>query len=175
MTAQTLPGAGDGTSLKQNIIFGRHSIRSSTVDPATLASFSANPYPPFSGVPTGYLTPHGQQAARLLGAYFHAYLLREGLLTGDPAADLAHTYFRANCLQRSNVTAAMFGEGLIPGAIIPVHSYPLPDPVTGISPEPDPVFDPIAAGVASADPGRAQTEILGIDGSGAALASAYSG
>ncbi len=70
----------------------------------------------------------------------------------------------------------MFGEGLIPEATtIPVHSYPLADPVTGIVPHPDAVFDPIAAGVASADHDRAGTEIVGIYGSGAALASAYSG
>jgi hypothetical protein len=39
---------------------------------------------------------------------------------------------------------------------------------------PDPVFDPILANVATADPGRAQAEVQGIFGSGAAIASAYS-
>jgi len=165
--AQTLKDADDGTTLAQVIIFGRHSIRSSTVDPSILAQFSANPYPVFVGVPKGYLTPHGQQAAGLLGSYFHDYLLHEGLLTGSAPADLSRSYFHANSIQPSNITAAKFGEGLIPGATIPVHSYQLGTP--------DPVFDPVAANVVTVDPDRAVTEVLEIYGNGAALASAYSG
>ena len=165
--AQTIKDVDDGTTLKQIIIFGRHSIRSSTIAPSTLAQFSANPYPPFVGVPVGYLTPNGREAARLLGSYFHDYLLHEGLLTGSAPTDLSRSYFRANSIQRSNITAAKFGEGLIPGATIPVHSYQL-----GAT---DPVFDPVAANVVTIDADRAVTEVLGIYGSGAALASAYSG
>ena len=123
--AQTINDAGDGTTLKQIIIFGRHSIRSSTIAPVTLAQFSANPYPDFVGVPTGYLTPRGQEAARLLGSYFHDYLLQEGLLSGNTEIDIPRLYFRANSIQRSNITAGKFGEGLIPGATVPVHSYEL--------------------------------------------------
>ena len=175
--AQIIKDADDGTTLKQVIIFGRHGIRSSTVDTSTLATFTTDPYPypAFVGVPTGYLTPHGREAARILGSYFHDYLLHEGLLTGCAPADLSCSYFRANSIQRSNITAAMFGAGLIPGAAIPVHSYEIADPDTGTPAEPDPVFDPIAAHVATVDPGRAETEVQGVFGSGAALASAYSG
>jgi len=166
----------DGTTLKQIIIFGRHSIRSSTTDSNTLAQYSANPYPAFD-VPPGYLTTNGQRAASLLGAYFHDYLIHEGLLTDNPTTDLSHAYFRANYIERSAMTAAKFGEGLIPGgAAIPVHAYSLADnnPRT----EPDPVFDPVLAKNAltvTIDPDRAETEVRGIYGSGAALTSAYSG
>lgn len=165
--AQTITATEDGTTLKQIIIFGRHSIRSATLEPSILAQFSANTYPPFAGVQTGYLTPNGREAARLLGSYFHDYLLHEGLLTGSAPTDLSRSYFRANSIQRSNITAAKFGEGLIPGATIPVHSYEL-----GTA---DPVFDPVAANVVTIDADRAVTDVLGIYGSGAALASAYSG
>ena len=173
--AQTVNDADDGTTLKQIIIFGRHGIRSSTVAPSTLAQFSANPYPAFVGVPTGYLTPNGREAARLLGSYFRDYLLHEGLLTGADQTDLSRSYFRANSIQRSNVTAAMFGAGLIPGAAIPVHSYEIAD--NGAPAVPDPVFDPVLAlpNVVTIDPDRAVTEVQGVFGSGAALASAYSG
>jgi 4-phytase/acid phosphatase len=109
-----------------------------------------------------------------MGSYFHDYLLHEGLLKGNAAADLSHSYFRANSIQRSNITASMFGEGLIPGTTIPVHSYSLDDPSTH-KPVPDPVFDPVSAHVATLDADRAVNEVLGIYGSGAALASAYSG
>ena len=121
--AQTIKAVDDGTVLKQIIIFGRHSIRAATSATNSLNQFSANPYPDFVGVPVGYLTPHGQQAAGLLGSYFHDYLLHEGLLTGDTSTDLARSYFRANTIERSYMTAAKFGAGLIPGATIPVHTY----------------------------------------------------
>ena len=173
--AQTIKDADDGTTLKQIIIFGRHSIRSSTADPSQLAQYSADSYPVFAGVPKGYLTPNGRKASRLLGSYFHDYLLHEGLLTGDAQTDLAQSYFRANSIQRSNITAAKFGEGLIPGATIPVHSYPIADPITNKPAVPDPVFDPLLARVATVDPDRAVKEAKGIYGSGATIASAYSG
>ncbi|MFZ3045476.1 MAG: histidine-type phosphatase, partial [Desulfatirhabdiaceae bacterium] len=83
------------------------------------------------------------------------------------------SYFRANSIQRSNITAAKFGAGLIPGATIPVHSYKIADGSTRA--EPDPVFDPILANVATVDPVRAVTEVQGIFGSGTEIASAYSG
>ena len=165
--------ADDDTILKQIIIFGRHSIRSSTDSPSSLAQFAVDPYPDFVGVPTGYLTPRGRQAAGLLGSYFHDYLLHEGLLTGDAQTDISLSYFRANSIQRSNITAAKFGAGLIPGATIPVHSYKIADGETPA--EPDAVFDPILANVVKVDPVRAVTEVQGIFNSGSAIASAYSG
>lgn len=173
--SQTVKDGDDGTVLRQIIVFGRHSIRSSTVSPSTLAQFTTNTYPTFTGVPTGYLTPNGQEAARLLGTYFHDYLVHEGLLTGDASVDLSHSYFRANSIQRSNVTAAKWGEGLIPGATIPVHSFRIADPGTGAAQEPDPVFDPVAAKVVTVDPERALAEARGIYGDGTALTSSYSG
>jgi 4-phytase/acid phosphatase len=164
--AQTTNAVDDGTVLKQIIIFGRHSIRAAISTTNTLNRFSADPYPDYFGVPVGYLTTNGQQAAGLLGSYFHDYLLHEGLLTGDASSDLAHSYFRANIIQRSYMTAVKFGAGLIPGANIPVHTY-----ATNVA---DPVFDPLSAGVATVDPARALTEIQGVFGSGTNLASAYS-
>jgi 4-phytase/acid phosphatase len=165
--AQTTNAADDGTVLKQIIIFGRHSIRSSVTASNTLEQDAVDTYPTFVGVPIGYLTPHGRLAAGLLGSYFHDYLVQEGLLTGDTNTDLALSYFRANTIERSYITAAEFGTGLIPGASIPVHTY--------AAGTPDLVFDPLSAGVATVDPARAVTEIQGIYGSGSNLMSAYSG
>src|ERR1035437_7208687 len=167
--AQTIKAVDDGTVLKQIIIFGRHSIRSATSGTNSLGQCSANPFPDFVGVPVGYLTPRGQLAAGLMGSYFHDYLLHEGLLTGDASSDLAHSYFRANVIERSYMTAAKFGAKLIPGANIPVHTYPTNPAVA------DPVFDPLLATNAIVDPVRALTEVQGVFGSGTNLSSAYSG
>ena len=171
--AQTIKAADDGTVLKQIIIFGRHSIRAPVSDTNKLNLSSTDPFPIFVGVPTGYLTPNGRLAAGLMGSYFHDYLLHEGVLTGDTNTDLAHSYFRANIIERSYMTAAKFGAGLIPGANIPVHTYN-PTPTTTPT-NADPVFDPILAGFATVDPVRALTEVQGVFGSGTNLSSAYSG
>lgn len=165
--SQTTNAVDDGTVLKQIIIFGRHGIRSSVTASNTLQQDAVNAYPAFVGVPIGYLTPHGRLAAGLLGSYFHDYLTHEGLLTGDTNTDLARSYFRANSIERSYITAAEFGAALIPGAGIPVHTF--------AAGTPDLVFDPLSAGAAAVDPARAATEIQGIYGSGSNLMSAYSG
>jgi 4-phytase/acid phosphatase len=165
VAAQTLANqASDGTVLKQIILFGRHSVRSSAVPSELLATFASQPYPDF-GVPTGYLTPHGAQAEILLGTYFRTYLLAEGLLTGADTDDAKRTYFRANSIQRSNITASSLAAGLLPSASVPVHSYPLG--------QVDPIFDPIAAKVAVVDTDRAAREVSGTYNA-SALAGAYS-
>lgn len=156
----------DGTTLKQIIIFGRHNIRSATHSPEELAQYAVDPYPEFE-VPPGCLTPNGRKAARLLGAYFRQYLLAQGLITGNDQQDLSHSYFRSKSKERSWETAKAFGKGLITNVNAPVHSYNIG--------EPDPVFDPIAAGVAQVDANVAAQQAQAIYNSGAALASAYSG
>jgi len=164
VSAQT--ATNDDTILKQIIIFGRHSVRAPTIKPEDYAQYSTRAYPDF-GVQTGFLTVHGQQAATLLGTYYRDYLIAEHLFTGNADTDLAHSFFRANSIQRSNITARMLGEGMIPGATIPVHSFDLN--------ELDPVFEPIVTGVAKVDGNRAAQEVQEIYNSGTALASAYSG
>ena len=158
--------SNDGTVLKQIIIFGRHSIRSGTQSPAQLAQYAANPYPPFEVAP-GCLTPNGWSAEVLLGAYFRQYLLYEGLLTGDDHNDAVNSYFRSNSIPRSWMTASAFGTGLIPNVPPPVHSYDIG--------QTDPVFDPIAAGVANVNADIAATQAQQIFNSGTVLESAYSG
>jgi 4-phytase/acid phosphatase len=59
------------------------------------------------------------------------------------------------------------------GTTVPVHSFQIADPTTGATMVTDPVFDPVKAGFATVDPDRALAEVLGVYGSGAALASAY--
>jgi len=165
-TAQSVTSSSDDSVLKQVIIFGRHGIRSAALPTATISVFASRPYPDF-GVPTGYLTPHGYQAEALLGTYYRHYLLQQGLLTGNDAEDAKHAYFRANSIQRSNISAAALAAALLPKAAVPIHSYPLG--------QTDPVFDPVAAKIVTVDGTRAVTEIAGVYGTGGeVLAPAYS-
>jgi len=170
--AQTVSAEDDGTDLKEIIIFGRHSIRAPTSSDADMDQYAADPYPAFidpgSGtVSNGILTLHGKQAEGLLGAYFREYLLHEGLLTGT-TNDLARTYFRANVIERSYMTAARFGAGLITNGTIPVHTY-TPGPTNA-----DPVFDPLWAMQVTVDAARALAEVQALFGSGTNISSAYS-
>ena len=138
------------------------------MDLALLQPFAVDVYPPFE-VTTGCLTPNGVKAETLLGAYYSQYLSYEGLLTGNDRTDALHSYFRSNSIERSWMTANALGTGLIPSFPPPVHSF-------SVNPQvPDPVFDPIAAGVAKVDPNLAAAQVQEIFNSGEALASAYSG
>jgi 4-phytase/acid phosphatase len=139
-------------------------VRSAALPTATISVFASRPYPDF-GVPTGYLTQHGYQAQLLLGTYYRDYLLAQGLLTGNDVEDAKHAYFRANSIQRSNVSAAALAAALLPTASVPVHSYPLG--------QTDPVFDPVAAKIATVDGARAVAEVAGAFGPGTAIASSY--
>ncbi len=167
--AQTIANANDGTTLKQIIVFGRHSIRTPVTCPTQLEQYAVQLYPDF-GVGTGCLTPNGSTAEALLGGYYRQYLLQQGLLTGNDAVDAERSYFRSNSIERSWMTATAFGTGLIPNLTVPVHSYPISSPVS----QPDPVFDPILANVAKVDPNIAAAQVQEIFNSGAALESAYS-
>ncbi len=145
----------DNTTLKQIIIFGRHSIRSTVTSQAELNGLSGQPYP--SGIittPPGLLTQNGKTAEGLLGAYFQQYLIQEGLLTGNPTVDAAQCYFRSNSIERSYETALAFQNALIPNTAPAVRSYPF----SATSSQPDPVFDPILAGVAQVDPSIAVSQ-----------------
>lgn len=170
--AQTISTSDDGTVLKEIIFFGRHSIRAPVSTTAEMAPYAAEPYPDFIDagagiVPNGHLTLHGKQAAALLGTYFREYLIHENLMDGS-TNDLNHIYFRANVIERSYTTAARFGEGLIPNAEIPIHTY---DPEETHS---DPVIDPLLAMQAPVDAARALAEAQGIYGSGTNIAAAFS-
>ena len=61
--SQTTNAADDGTVLKQIIIFGRHSIRSSVTVSNTLQQDAVDAYPTFVGVPIGYVTTQVRYAA----------------------------------------------------------------------------------------------------------------
>jgi hypothetical protein len=104
------PRDDDDTYLEQIIIFGRHGVRSNAVPASTIAVFASRPYPEFD-VPPRFLTPHGAQAEVLSGAYYREYLLAERLLSGHAKDDAKAAYFRANSIQRSNISAASLATG----------------------------------------------------------------
>jgi 4-phytase/acid phosphatase len=155
----------DDTSLKQVIIFGRHSVRAPIAPNSYLDSYSARPFPVFSVAP-GILTANGAKLETILGGYYRLWLTREKLLTGNDAADGLRVYFRANVLERTRTTAQAFAAGMLPAAAVNVNSYP--DQAS------DPLFDPVGAGVARRDQRKAIAAVKGrLGGNPQSLTPAY--
>ncbi len=154
----------DNTVLKQVIIFGRHAARTPVATPSQLSSFSTLPFPAFSVSGQAVITPNGATNETILGGYFRLWLTQEGLLTGNDAADAASVYVRANNAPLIVDTAQAFVAGLLPAAPPPVNTVPAPDPL----------FDPIDAGVAKLDINMAIASVNGrIGGNPQLLSSAY--
>lgn len=155
----------DDTQLKQVIIVGRHGVRAPVLPNSTSNTFSAQPFPVFS-VTDGNLTPNGATNETILGAYYRLWLTQQGLLTSKDSADAAFVYFRANVPPLIMDTAKTFWAGLLPGAPVNVDSYP---PQGN-----DPLFVPVAAGVARLDERMAVASVNGrLGGNPQSLAFAY--
>ncbi len=161
----------DDTRLKQVIIFGRHGVRTPVVPNSTLNHFSVLPFPSFNvaGVANpgpSVLTTNGRANETILGGYFRLWLTQEGLLTGNDSADGTSVYLRATGTPLISDTAKAFAAGLLPAATLKVNSY--------AAPAPDPLFDPVDAGVAMCNAQKAAAAVNGrLGGSAQSLASAY--
>ena len=155
----------DGTQLKQVIIFSRHGVRSPPVPNNTLNDFSERPFPVFSVAP-GHVTANGATVETILGGYYRQWLMKEGLLTGNDAADAAFVYIRPNVAEVTTaVTAQAFAAGMLPAASVNLNLYPQAS---------DPLFDPVGAGVALLEPLNAIASVMGrLGGDPQSLTSAY--
>jgi 4-phytase/acid phosphatase len=156
----------DDTQLKQVIIFGRHGVRTPVLPNSALDNFSLRPFPVFPAAGQAMLTPNGGTNETILGGYFRRWLTQQGILTGKDAADAASIYFRANGTPLIVGTAQAFAAGMLPAATVNINSYPPQDN--------DPLFNPVAAGVARLDEKMAVAAVNGrLGDSPQSLASAY--
>jgi 4-phytase/acid phosphatase len=155
----------DDTLLKQAIIFARHGVRSPVVPNGTLDNFSVRPFPAFS-VSGANLTINGATNETILGGYYRLWLTKEGLLTGNDSADAAFVYFRANGAPLIIDTAKAFALGFLPAVSVNVNFYG--------PQESDPLFNPVATGVALLDERMAVAAVNGrLGDSPQSLALAY--
>ena len=149
--AEETPAAKDG-DLQFAVILTRHGVRSPTGKPEQYAPYSASPWPEWN-VPPGYLTAHGYELMRFFGAFDRIKLSGEGLLAATGCADAAHVTIVADTDQRTRETGKALAEGMLPGCSVPVHSQP-----DGAI---DPLFRPLNAGSAHADPALAVAAVTG--------------
>ena len=146
-------------------IVTRHGVRPPTVSNDQINPYSAEPWPKWD-VPPGYLTVHGRALMKLFGAYDRAQFARAGLFSPSGCADASHVYFWADTDERTIETGHALVEGMLPGCTVEVHSAPAGTP--------DPLFNPVTAGVGHADPDLAVAAVSGrIGGHPEALLVAY--
>ena len=128
--------------LRYVVIISRHGVRSPTWTSERLNPYAVEPWPEW-GVPPGNLTPHGRVLMQIMGAYYREWLSNEHLLSPQGCGDVGRIYLHADADQRTLETGRALAETLLPGCAAAVHSVP--------EGSRDPLFDPIAAGIAKPD------------------------
>ena len=129
---------GSGDHLEMTVILTRHGVRTPLYTDEAMKPFASKPWPTWE-VPPGILTPRGQVLVGLMGDYYHALYKSEGLLSGEPVADRASVFVRADNDQRTVETAKLLGSRLAGVDAVEVNSLP--------AGKPDPLFQPVKAGV----------------------------
>jgi len=134
--AQTQSNQGKET-LRFTLILSRHGIRPPLVAASALDRYAADPWPQWE-VPLGYLTPHGGEALRQMGAYMRTEYAHEGLLPARGCPSSGAIYIYADTDERNIMSSYTTLAGLEPGCA--------PRAVNTIIPAPgvhDPIFSPV--------------------------------
>ncbi|WP_420236077.1 histidine-type phosphatase [Telmatobacter bradus] len=137
--------------LKFAVIFTRHGVRSPTGKVDAANAYSSAPWPEWAVAP-GYLTAHGTELMRLVGAYDRQWLTQEGLVTADGCADAAHIRILADSDQRTRETGKAWAKGFAPECNLVVSAR-----AEGTA---DPLFHPLEASVGHPDKQQAAAEVL---------------
>lgn len=157
------PSGGD--QLRFVVIVSRHGVRSPTGKTETLNRYSAQPWPTWS-VPAGYLTPHGYQLMKLMGAWDRQWLVGQSVLQSSGCADAERITIVADSDQRTRETGKALAEGLLPNCTLAVKAL-----AEGTN---DPLFHPRDSALSAQDKATAVRAIEGrIGANPAALATVY--
>ena len=134
--AQTQTNHGK-EALRFTLILSRHGIRPPLVAASSLDRYSADPWPDWE-VPLGYLTPHGSEALRQMGAYLRKKYAHEGLLPARGCPSSRAIYIYSDTDERNIMSSYATFAGLEPGCA--------PRAVNTIVSQPgmrDPLFSPL--------------------------------
>jgi len=136
--AQTYTAKNHGKDeLRFTLVLSRHGVRPPLTTNAMLDLHSADPWPAWE-VPLGYLTPHGGEALRQMGAYMRLDLARNGLLSAAGCPSSSEVYLYADTDERNIMSTYTTLAGLAPGCDpLPVNTIV---PTVGVK---DPLFSPV--------------------------------
>ncbi len=141
-----------GDELRLAIILTRHGVRSPLQSGDSMAPLASQAWPKWEVGP-GIQTPRGNLLIAFLGDYYRTRFVGAGLLSGDPAKDAPVVFVRADNDQRTLETGRILGKALTQVGDPGVHAV--------AEGTPDPLFEPLKAGVGRPDPSLAVASVLG--------------
>lgn len=160
------PGPSGPLKVERTVMLYRHGIRAPLPGEAAVDAYAHPPWPVWT-TPPSLLTPHGREAARLMGAYDRQRLSSLGLTgpEGCPAPGAVAIW--TNTAQRTIASGEAFAEGFAPGCGLAVGHQP-PDTE-------DPLFHPLEAKAVDFKAADAVAAITAENGGPAALVAPYAG
>ncbi|CAN7576197.1 histidine-type phosphatase [Caulobacter sp. LjRoot300] len=158
------PGPRGSLKVERTVMLYRHGIRAPLPGEAAVDAYAHPPWPVWS-TPPSLLTPHGREAARLMGAYDRQRLSHLGLTApgGCPAPGAVAIW--TNTAQRTIASGEAFAEGFAPGCGLAVGHQP-PDTE-------DPLFHPVEARAVDFSGAEAAVAIIAENGGPAGLVAPY--
>jgi len=160
-----LAPAARADELKLAIILTRHGVRAPLSTNEKMAHLAAQPWPKWE-VDPGIQTPRGNELIALMGDYYRARFMKDGLVSGDAAVDGPLVYVRADNDQRTMETGRILGKAFVAVGDPDVHAVP-----QGVE---DPLFRSYGAKVGNPSLDLAKAALLGrIGGNPANVERAY--
>jgi len=141
--------------LERAVLLMRHGVRPPTKDPAMPAGIAADPWPTWSVAP-GYLTQHGADAVKALGAADRARFASLLGVRGCPATGAVRA--RSDSDQRTIATGTAWLMGIAPDCRVPNDHLP--------QDEPDRLFMNAGENGEPYDPARADGAVAAMLGTG---------
>jgi len=150
--APSAPAVNHDAELQLVVMLSRHGVRSPIGNPNPYAQYAAAPWAQWD-VPASYLTAHGYQLMKLMGAWERSKFATEGLLAPNGCTDAAHVSIIADIDQRTLETGKALAEGMFSGCSVPIQSQP--------EGKKDPLFRPIESGAVHPDSALATAAVAG--------------
>jgi 4-phytase / acid phosphatase len=143
------------STLAMVVVLSRHGVRSPT-HPTELQAYAAQPWPSWSEVHPGYLTPHGALLMRQFGAYYRRFYGDALGMSGRGCPPAGTIFIWADVDERTKATGTAIAQGFAPGCNIAVGH---------VSGDNDSLFDPLP-GVGVVNKTESSASVLGSVGGG---------